>query len=117
MRATSTVPLDDLVVTVKELTVTEVRNWFMDVDAGRVAFEPATERLFEDCSLIELRLMCDLADDDAGRFGASELQPVLDEAKRLNGFFFRTRELVSAAMQGLLREVLRPEPSSATPSH
>lgn len=111
---TAVVPLDGLDVTVKELTVDEVRAWFVRVDAQEVEFEGATELLFEDCSLAELQLMSDLTSEDAGRFGASALQPVLDKAKALNGFFFRERALKSAVMAGVLRQVLRHAPSNET---
>ncbi len=79
-------------VTVRELTVGEVRAWMKDVAArvgGKV--DVVGEMLLDDCSLIDLQRMSDLTDAVADALGQSEIREVADAAKELNPNFFGMR--------------------------
>lgn len=96
MRTTESVDIDGKRITVKELTVGEVRAWLAAIAAGSL---PPTDTvgalLFEDFTLPELALFADtdLASDD---FAPSDLRRIHDAARRLNPDFFGMRDRLAA---------------------
>lgn len=112
MAAENTVPLKDLVVTVRELTVSEVRTWAKEMEAGKPA-EPLRCMVFEDCSLDDLARMCDSPADQLEKFKPSELTPLRDKAKAMNPYFFRVREVLISVSRTIQAEV---EQQILTPS-
>ena len=92
MRITETVDLGDgRNVTVRELTVGEVRKWLAGL--ATAAERPAdlvSDALFEGFSLADLGLFASeaVASDDLTQ---SEVRAVFDAAKRLNPDFFHLR--------------------------
>jgi len=97
MRRTETLKLGDKSVTLRELTVGEVRGMLM----SRPEQDTVDYLLFDDITLGELVQMTDLSLADLDNFTQSELDAVRLKAKELNPSFFgmleRIRSLNKAA--------------------
>jgi hypothetical protein len=105
---------DDFPVTVKELTVGEVRNWMVDVETG-AGEDPMHALALEDCSLSDLARMCDIGPGALEDYTPSQLAPLVAVARELNPHFFRVR----AALAGVARMMLKEAEalaSSKTPA-
>jgi hypothetical protein len=100
MAATRSVMVGERPVVVKELTVTEVRNWVAELE-GRV-LDPIRAMVFDDCSLDDLERMSDMPAADMEAYGPGDLAELHAAAKVLNPHFFNVREAlisVSRAIQ------------------
>jgi len=84
MRRTEVLKLGDQKVTLRELTVGEVRNML----ASRPEQDTVSYLFFEDISIADLMQMSDLTDDDVNNLSQSELDAVRLKAKELNPHFF-----------------------------
>lgn len=96
IRETKTVVIGDRRVTVRELTVGEVRVWLNQL--GSEPSELIGDALFEDISLGELYQMTDVSLSDLDNFTPSELREVVTIAKELNPDFFGMRARLTAAV-------------------
>ena len=94
---------DDFPVTVKELTVGEVRNWLLDAETG-VSDDPLHSLALEECSLADLARMCDVDARALEDYTPSQLAPLVAVAKELNPHFFRVRAALSGVARMMLRE-------------
>lgn len=113
MPATASIPLGQHTVTVREVSVAEVREWVAEHEAG-AALDPLRAFIFDDCSLDDLARMCDLSASDMEAFGPLELTPLRDKCKALNPHFFKVREAlasVSRAIQAGLDSLTSTAPS------
>ena len=100
-------------VTVRELTVTEVRNWVAEHEAGAV-IDPLRSFVFDDCSLDDMARQCDITADDMEAYAPSDLTELRDKCKALNPHFFKVREAltgVSRMMQAELDSLSSTAPS------
>ena len=96
MRATTTVYLGGQVITVKELTVAEVRQVLITEPP---AADPLHALAFDGFGLNDLALLCTATAAELEAFTPSELKPLVDACRELNPHFFRTR----AALAGVAR--------------
>jgi len=95
------IPVGSRTVTVRELTVAEVRAWVAEHEAGSPV-DPLRALVFDDCSLDDLARLCDLSAADMEQHTVAELTPLRDKARALNPHFFKVREAlvsVSRAIQ------------------
>lgn len=95
-------------VSVYELTVSDVRDWVAEHEAGKVV-DPLHCLVFDDCSLPDLARMSDMTVEEMEVLGPSELEPLRAKARALNPHFFRVREAlagVSRAIQAGLESVI-----------
>lgn len=90
MPATRLIELPGLPVTVRELTVAEVRAWLVEAEAG-APVDPLRAMVFDDCSLDDLARMADVSAARLESFTAGELAPLHEAARALNPHFFRVR--------------------------
>lgn len=88
--ASLVVQLPGLAVTVRELTVAEVRA--MILEGGR-RLDPFHAMLFEDFSLADLARMSDAGANQLEVFAPSELAPLISAARLLNPEFFNCASL------------------------
>jgi hypothetical protein len=116
MAASRQVQIGSLAVTVRELTVGEVRDWLASVESGQTLVDAAGEYVFEDASVQELARMCDLPVSGFDAFTPSEIEPIRQAARDLNPHFFGLRAAVAAAQKSIVRRLLSPDQSSETPS-
>lgn len=100
MSATKVVELAGVQVTVRELTVAEVRTWLAEIEAG-VVVDPLGSMVFDDCSLDDLARMSDATAAGMEMLTYGELLPLRDACKALNPHFFRVR----AAVQKVARAI------------
>lgn len=91
------------VVTVKELTVGEVRAWVTE-SAATPWRDPIHATVWEDLGLDELARMTDSTADELEAFSPTELQPVVEAARNLNPAFFRLRAALQWASRRLATE-------------
>lgn len=94
---------DDFQVTVKELTVGEVRNWMLDAETG-VSEDPLHALALEECSLADLSRMSDIDARALEDYTPSQLAPLVAAAKELNPHFFRVRAALSGVARLMLKE-------------
>ncbi|WP_155945679.1 hypothetical protein [Metapseudomonas resinovorans] len=83
-------------VTVRELTVAEVRQWLGDA-SSRQQIDTVDAMLFEDISLPDLARMTSLDVDSMGDWQPSQLREVIAAAKDMNKDFFALRERIVSA--------------------
>lgn len=108
------VPVGDRVFTVHEMTVAEVRQWLLDVENGTAVVDPVGEFVVSGCSVADLARMCHVQATEFDALRPSEMQPVIEAAKKLNPHFFQVREVVFAATVSIARQFLPPEISNET---
>jgi hypothetical protein len=94
---------DDCAVTVKEMTVGEVRNWLLDAETG-ASEDPLHALALEDCSLSDLARMSDIDAQSLEGYTPSQLTPLIAAAKELNPHFFRVRAALSGVARMMLKE-------------
>lgn len=115
MPATIPVQLGNRTVIVREMTVREVRDWLVSIETGTATVDPASEFVWDDCSLQDLARMTDCTTADFDEFAPTDLEPIRKIACELNPHFFRTRAAVAAAQSAMIRRLL-PDQSSEPPS-
>ena len=106
MTAAASVTVADKEITVRELTVMEVRDWVKSIEQGVRVVDPAGDALFIDVTLTDIALMSDADADWLATFGPSELEPLADLCRKMNPHFFRVRAVVQAAQAAHLRAIL-----------
>ncbi len=90
-----------LAVTVRELTVEEIRTWLADIQAAPVGpIDMIDEMLLRDISLPDLMRMTSLTADQVAKLGPSKLKEVEAVVREINEAFFdlRARLLTVAAV-------------------
>lgn len=81
------VSLLGLTVTARELTVSDVRAWLMEIEAD-ASIDPFYTMLFDGFSVCDLSRMSDASITQLETFTPSELEPLANAAKALNPDFF-----------------------------
>lgn len=103
MPATLPILLGERSVTVRELTVGEVRDWLVETEAGSND-DPIQALALEECGLADLSRMSDIDADALEGFAPSELAPIVAACKKLNPHFFRVRAALSGVARLMLQE-------------
>lgn len=109
MRRTKEIELGESRITVKELTLAEIRNWLAED-------EQAEERdivgalLLDDCPLADLLRFCDATAEQIDGMTQSELHTLLGVAKEMNPDFFHLRSKLLRLVAGYAKS------SSSAPS-
>jgi hypothetical protein len=79
-------------VTVRELTVGEIRAWLKQVEQREGNdFDPVGLALFEDVTFEDLQRMSTIAAGDLDALAPSEVRTLIEAAKELNADFFAMR--------------------------
>jgi hypothetical protein len=102
MRILKEIRSGDHLVTIRELTVADMRQWWADVQAGIGSGDPVDGGLFDDISLSDVARMTDLTADDMAPMAPSELRVVVDACREVNPDFFRLQERLSTIGRLLL---------------
>lgn len=87
-------------VTVRELTIAEVRSWVAECEAG-AAVDPLRSLVFDDCSLDDLARMCDLPASEMEVYQPSALAELHDKCRAMNPHFFKVREALMSVSRAL----------------
>ena len=91
MRKTKVINLTpDLILTVQELTVAEVRDWISTVE-NKAEPDLVAELLTDDISLSDLPRFCAITPEQVDSLTQSELTALLATCKELNPHFFALR--------------------------
>ena len=101
-------------VAVKELTVTEVRDWIAEAEAG-LSVDPVRAMVFDDCSLDDLARLSDMLADDMEACTVAQLTPLRDKAKALNPHFFRVREALISVSRAIQAGLALSSSTDASP--
>lgn len=81
--------LGEISVTVRELTVLQVRAWLAEINKPTEAeFDLLNEALFTDCAISDLKRMTSLTEEQINHMRPSELRKVIALCKELNPDFF-----------------------------
>lgn len=90
----------DLHITVREMTVMQVRTWLSEEQAGEGLIETA---FFEDCAFSDLKRMSSLTDEQIDTLRPTQLREVIQLCRELNPDFFdflRRLKIMLAAEKG-----------------
>lgn len=101
MPATRIATVGSRSVTVRELLVSEVRDWMVEVESG-VTVDPLHALARDDCSYSDLEHMSDISATALEAYAPSDLDELVAVCKALNPHFFRVR----AALAGVARVML-----------
>ena len=102
MRRTKEVELDGRTVTIRELTVAEVRLWLKDLDQLREgAIDLVTEGIMADASISDVARMTDLSPEDLDNLTPSQIEEVIAVCRELNPHFFRLRDRLLEAARAI----------------
>lgn len=104
MTLNKTLQLGDLSVTVRELTVGEVRVWMKRM-AEDTSADPVNAMLVEEISLDDLVLMSSLEPEQLDELTPTQLRQVYDACREVNRDFFGLRERVEAMGARLLAQL------------
>lgn len=92
---TQSLQLGELRVTVRELTVGEVRAWMKRMaETGNP--DPVDDTLIQEISLVDLQSMTDLEHEHLEDLTPSQLRQLLDACREVNRDFFALRERIEA---------------------
>lgn len=114
MALTHDIAVGSVSVQVRELSVREVREWALKVEAGLVEVDPVLHLALEDCSAEDILLMSNASKADLEGMTPSELAEIAAICRRLNPHFFRLRVAITRAAQVLseqARQALSSEPA------
>lgn len=89
----------ELHVTVREMTVMQVRSLLQDAAAAPESFDIVNSWLIPDISLGDLKRMSTLADDDINQLHPSDLRKIMEACKELNPDFFALLARLTALSQ------------------
>lgn len=108
MPATHTVQLGSgaaaRLVTVKELTVGEVRDWLVKTQ-NDTSGDPLHALALDECNLADLSEMCDIEVQDLEAYAPSDLAELIATCKSLNPHFFRLRAALASVARAIKAEV------------
>lgn len=103
MPATRSVKLGERTVTVRELTVAEVRDWMVEAETGG-GQDPLHALVLEDCGLGDLERMSDVSAKELEAYAPSDMADLIAACKALNPHFFRMRAALSNVARVMLQE-------------
>lgn len=98
MRIVREVVLGERRVSVRELTVGEIRAWLKSL-ATLADGDAVDAALFSEITLFDLTRLSDLSADEIDRLTPSELRQVIDAAKEVNADFFGMRARLLALVE------------------
>ena len=93
--ATKTVTTDTKTFIVREITVTEMRDWWNRITMPGHTCDVVSEFAVPGISLNDLAALCDCTVDDFNGLTYRELDAILTAAKELNPHMFRARDLLN----------------------
>lgn len=114
MALTQAVTVAGLTITVREMTVREVRDWATKADLGLVEFDAVRHLTLDECSVDDILVMSDATGESLDTLAPSEFAPVIEACRKLNPHFFRVRAAMAGAalvMEKQVRQVLSSEPA------
>lgn len=103
MTLTKTIQLPDLLVTVRELTVGEIRAWMKRTADG--GYDPVDDTLLQEVSLADLYGMTDLKAGQAENLTPSQLRLVFEGCREVNPDFFGLRDRIESAGRQILERL------------
>ncbi len=94
MRRSKLVRLGDREITVKELTVAQVRSILSELETGTEL--AVLDLLFTDVPTIALLASTELSENDLAEYSPSELEPLIDAFREANPFFVKMMKRLAA---------------------
>ena len=95
----SDVKLGARTVTVRELTVAEIRTWLQTLDSKNAdSFDLVNAMLFEDCDIDTLLEMTSLQPADVADMLPSELRELVKHCQQVNAHFFSMAQRMGRLM-------------------
>ncbi|MBF0213052.1 MAG: hypothetical protein HQM00_05730 [Magnetococcales bacterium] len=81
------ITIGDRVVTVHEMTVSEIRSWVASLDDSQINL--VDHGLIDTVSLPDIQRMTDLTPEETDGMTPSQIDTVVDACKGVNGHFFK----------------------------
>lgn len=104
MTLTKTIPLGALSVTVRELTVGEIRAWLKRTADG-AGDDLVGDTLIAEISLADLMAMTDVKQDDLDNLTPNQVRELFDACREVNKDFFGLRERIEETGRRLLEQL------------
>ncbi|MBF0424673.1 MAG: hypothetical protein HQL66_02480 [Magnetococcales bacterium] len=102
MKRTKGVQLDERTVTVRELTVAEVRLWLKELDQLREgALDLVTEGIMADAFLGDVARMTNLTPEELDDLLPSQIEVMITVCREINPHFFRLRDRILEAARAM----------------
>lgn len=102
MRRIKEIQLDGRTVTVRELTVAEVRLWLKELDQLREGpIDLVSEGIMADASLGDVTRMTDLSPEELDEMPPSQIEAVVTACREINPHFFRLRDRLLEAARAM----------------
>ena len=114
MARNRSIQIGERTVTVRELTVGEIRDWLRDMEARNTKLDLVDGMLLTELALSDLCRMSDLPEDALDDLTQSEIDALLEAARELNPHFFGMLARLAEAGRKLLESA--PRTSSAQPA-
>lgn len=92
MKKTKEIKINDRTVTVRELTVAEVRNWELDIKSENMTYDLISEALIKGASLADAVRMSDVTMEDMDTMTPTDVESIIDGCREVNPHFFALRE-------------------------
>lgn len=89
-------------ITVRELTVAELRNWLKDLENAKdKTIDLVTEGIIPDASLTDVSRMIDLTLEDLDALTPTQIAGMVAVCKELNPHFFQLRDRLMVAARSI----------------
>lgn len=92
MRLSKDLELNGERVTVRELTMGEIRGWLAENEQDRRVLDPLGDLLFEDCTFDDLLHFCDVTREQIEAMPPSDVRLLIDTAREVNPDFFSLKD-------------------------
>jgi len=103
MAATGFARLGERTVTVRELTVREVRDWMVELETRQEA-DAIGALALDECRLEDLARMSDISAADLEGYTPSEMEDLVVVCKALNPHFFKVRAALTSVARLIQKE-------------
>jgi len=112
-----TIERHNLTITVKELTVGDVRDWLRSL-SDLQGFDAVDAALFQDegCSIDDLLRMTDIEKSELDQLAPADVVKIIDKCKKVNPHFFRFRAAMVEIGGPADQTATSSEPSSGPPA-
>lgn len=95
----------DKEVTVRELSVREIREWMKAAETDSSSMLDLGDVLFEDVRIADLAVMSDASAEDLEAMSPSDLRAIADTCREVNEHFFAMSDRINPVLSEALEKI------------